>query len=116
MIDPQRLADELEADRDVLRSLSENGDVNTIVRPVDLHFKGARQSIKALADDAEELGFRFVALNEHEDGEWSVDLQIDITTEYSSIEKLTRQALEIEASHDVESDGWGCSAETGSKH
>ena len=116
MIDPTRLADELAADRDVLESLAANGDISSVTRPLDLHFKGARDAIEQLADDVEGLSLRFVGFNVYEDGEWSVDLQTDGTTDFASIEQLTRKALEIEISHDVEYDGWGCVNQTGPKH
>ncbi len=116
MIDPTRLADELAADRDVLESLAANGDISSIARPIDLHFKGPREAIEELAEDVEALNLRFVGFNVYEDGEWSVDLQTDGTTDFASIEQLTRKALEIEISHDVEYDGWGCVNQTGPKH
>ena len=116
MIDPTRLADALAADRDVLESLAANGDISSIIRPIDLHLRGARDAIEQLADDVEGLSLRFVGFNVYEDGAWSVDLQMDGTTDFASIGQLTRKALEIEISHDVEYDGWGCVNQTGAKH
>jgi hypothetical protein len=116
VIDPTRLADALAADRDVLESLAANGDISSITRPIDLHFKGARDAIEQLAGDVEGLSLRFVGFNVYEDGAWSVDLQMDGTTNFAPIEQLTRKAVEIEISHDVDYDGWGCVNQTGSKH
>ena len=44
-IDPQRLEAELAADADVMRSLNENGDVPTVVRPVDVRFIGSARTV-----------------------------------------------------------------------
>ncbi|WP_353217541.1 ribonuclease E inhibitor RraB [Sandarakinorhabdus sp.] len=112
-IDPEQLAEELEANEDVLTALAENGDIANIVRGIDLHFKGSQTNIEMLAGNAETLGFQFLGYAEYEDGDWAADLQIDSTTDREAISALTRRALEIEILHDVEFDGWGCHAETG---
>jgi regulator of RNase E activity RraB len=112
-VDPARLAAEMEADADVLKALAANGDISTIARPVDLHFKGKQELIVALGDDADELGFEFVQFNEHEDGEWSVDFTLSSTIEPQVLAQLTERALEIEAAYGVDYDGWGCVAQTG---
>jgi len=112
-IDPQRLADELAANADVHASLAENGDVATVVRVVDVHFKGQQKNIEMLASSAEALGFRFIGFGEYEDGDWACDLEIDSTSEPSAIAELTRRALQIEILHAVEFDGWGCVATNG---
>lgn len=112
-VDPARLAAEIEADADVLAALAANGDIATIARPVDLHFKGRQELIVALGDDADELGFEFVQFNEHEDGEWSVDFTLSSTIAPQVLAKLTERALEIEAAYGVNYDGWGCVAQTG---
>ena len=116
MIDPKRLADELAADRDVLRSLASNGDKCELVRPIDLHFKGRKSSIEALANDAVDLGLHSQGVGQYEDGQWFIDMKIDGTTELQSIELLTKKALAIELSHFVEYDGWGCIAQIGPNH
>ena len=112
-IDPALLAEELEANEEVLTALAENGDVSSIVRGIDLHFKGSQQNIEILAGNAETLGFRFTGFAEYEDGDWAADLQIDSMSDRETISQLTRRALEIEILHAVEFDGWGCHAETG---
>lgn len=112
-VDPELLAEELAANEDVLTALAENGDICSIVRSIDLHFKGSQTNIEMLASNAETLGFRFLGFAEYEDGDLAADLQIDSTSDRSAITELTRRALEIEILHAVEFDGWGCHAETG---
>jgi hypothetical protein len=112
-IDPALLAEELAANEDVLAALAENGDISSIPRAVDLHFKGNQTNIEMLAGNAETLGFRFLGFAEYEDGDMAADLQIDSTSDRAAITALTRRALEIEILHAVEFDGWGCHAETG---
>ena len=112
-IDPAHLARELEANEEVLAALAENGDVASIVRSIDLHFKGAQTNIEMLASNAETLGLRFIGFAEFEDGDWAADLQTDSTADRETMTELTRRALEIELLHDVEFEGWGCHAETG---
>ncbi|USI72937.1 hypothetical protein [Sphingomonas morindae] len=49
-IDPNRLAAELAADADVVRSLRDNGDVSSVIRPVDVRLTGSRENVRCLAD------------------------------------------------------------------
>lgn len=112
-IDLVKFAMEIAADAEVLADLAANGDIATLVRPIDVHFKGEQAAVEALAAQAPALGFTFVGFGEYEDGDWALDLKIDGTTEPQAMAGLTRKALEIEASHGVEYDGWGCAAMTG---
>ena len=112
-IDPAHLAQELAANEEVLAALAENGDITSIVRSIDLHFKGPQTNIEMLASNAESLGLRFLGFAEFEDGDWAADLQTDSSSDRDTITELTRRALEIEVLHDVEFEGWGCHAETG---
>ncbi|MGL6043430.1 MAG: ribonuclease E inhibitor RraB [Sandaracinobacteroides sp.] len=114
-IDPQRLATEIADDAAVLAELAANGDDPALVRPIDLHFKGTQARIEALADDGEALGLVFVEFGEYEDGDWAADFVVEGTTRPAAMAALTRRALEIEISHGVEYDGWGCAARTGSE-
>jgi len=114
MIDHARLAEELEANEDVLQALAANGDVATLSRTIDVHFKGPQDDIENLAEDAQGLGFRFIDFGEFEDGDWAADLQVDGPVTRVALKALITRALEIEISHGVEFDGWGCAAETGS--
>jgi len=113
-IDPTRLAEELVANEDVLQALAANGDVAELSRTIDVHFKGAQDDIENLAEDAQGLGFRFIDFGEFEDGDWAADLQVDGPVTRVALKALITRALEIEISHGVEFDGWGCLAETGS--
>lgn len=113
MIDPKRLAEELEANEDVLIALAENGDIATLPRTIDVHFKGAQDAIEQLAEDAQGLGLRFIDFGEFEDGDWAADCQVDGPVTRPALKALIIRALEIEISHGVEFDGWGCAAETG---
>ena len=112
-IDPARIAEELEANEEVLLALAANGDVAELSRTIDVHFKGDQDAIENLAEDAEGLGFRFIDFGEFEDGDWAADLQVDGPVTRPALKALITLALEIEISHGVEFDGWGCEAETG---
>jgi regulator of RNase E activity RraB len=113
-IDPNRLAEEMAADAEVLAELKRNGDIAELSRTIDVHFKGAQDAIENLAEDAQGLGFRFIDFGEFEDGDWAADLQVDGPVTPDALRALITRALEIEISHGVEFDGWGCLAETGS--
>jgi regulator of RNase E activity RraB len=113
-IDPARLAEELEANEEVLAALAANGDIATLPRTIDVHFKGAQEEIEQLAEDAQSLGLRFIDFGEFEDGDWAADCQVDGPVTRDALRALITRALEIELSHNVEFDGWGCPAETGS--
>ncbi len=113
-IDPARLAEEMAADAEVLADLAANGDIATLSRTIDVHFKGAQDDVEQLAEDAQSLGFRFIDFGEFEDGDWAADLQCDGPVTREALSALITRALEIEISHGVEFDGWGCAAETGS--
>ncbi|WP_426164240.1 ribonuclease E inhibitor RraB [Sandarakinorhabdus sp. DWP1-3-1] len=113
-IDPKRLAEELEANEEVLQALAANGDIAESPRTIDVHFKGAQDDIETLAEDAQGLGFRFIDFGEFEDGDWAADFQVDGPVTRDALKSLITRALEIEISHGVEFDGWGCAAETGS--
>jgi len=113
MIDPKRLAEEMAADEEVLAQLAANGDVAELSRTIDVHFKGPQDAIEALAEDAQGLGFRFIDFGEFDDGDWAADLQVDGPVTRQALSALITRALEIEISHDVEFDGWGCAAAIG---
>ena len=113
-IDPARLAEELAAN-EVLMALAANGDIAELSRVIDVHFKGSQDDIEALAEDAGSLGFRFIDFGEFEDGDWAADFQIDGPVTRPAMTALIARALEIELSHGVEFDGWGCAAETGTR-
>ncbi|PZN93861.1 MAG: hypothetical protein DCF31_11205 [Alphaproteobacteria bacterium] len=114
-IDPKRLADELDANEEVLLALAANGDIAEQSRTIDVHFKGPQDDIESLAEDAQGLGFRFIDFGEFEDGDWAADLQVDGPVTRDALKALITRALQIEISHGVEFDGWGCAAETGSE-
>ena len=113
MIDPDKLAAEIAADAEVLQALAENGDIATLVRPVDLHFKGSQEAIEALVEASEELGFEFIEFGEYEDGDIAADFIVESTVEPDVMAALVKRALEIEQVYGVEFDGWGCEAQTG---
>ena len=112
-IDPARLAAEIAEDAEILAELAENGDIASLNRPIDLHFKGSQDRIEALVEAADELGLTFVEFGEYEDGDIAADFILQGTTEPAAMAALTRRALEIEIAYGVEYDGWGCEAHTG---
>jgi hypothetical protein len=114
-VDEARFEEEWDADQDVLRHLSENGDVATVARTVDVSFIGTEQALQPLAEAAENLGFEFIQLGPDADGDnaalWRLDFDLIQTVEPEAIRALTRKCLEIEATYSgVEYDGWGCTA------
>jgi hypothetical protein len=115
VIDPARLAEEVAANEEVLMALAANGDIAELSRPIDVHFKGPQDAIEDLAEAAQSLGFRFIDFGEFEDGDWAGDFQVDGPVTRDALKALITRALEIEISHGVEFDGWGCAAETGSE-
>lgn len=111
--DPDRLAEELDADADVVRALRENGDVPTIVRPVDVHFVGEPDEIARLEDEIEGLGWTIVEAIEEDDGFVVLSVQRRQATTDAALRTLTEDALRIEAAYGVSYDGWGTAAENG---
>ena len=112
-VSPERLAEEWAADKDVLASLRENGDIAEIVRPVDVSFRGDDKALDRLEQNAAELGFTVIEREEDEDGEMSLFLGCEQAADEASIKALTLRCLQIELLYDVEYDGWGCTAEDG---
>ncbi|QQV78628.1 ribonuclease E inhibitor RraB [Sphingomonas aliaeris] len=113
-VSPERLAEEWAADKDVLASLRENGDVREIVRAVDVSFRGSDEALDRLEESAGELGFEVIEREADEDNEMSLFLGCEQATDDASIKALTVRCLQIELLYDVEYDGWGCTAEDGS--
>ena len=113
-VSPERLAEEWAADKDVLASLRENGDVPEIVRAVDVSFRGSDAALDRLEESAGELGFEVIEREADEDGEMALFLGCEQATDDASIKALTVRCLQIELLYDVEYDGWGCTAEDGS--
>lgn len=114
-VSPERLAEEWAADRDVLASLAENGDIAAIVRPVDVSFRGDDDALDKLEQDAAELGFDVIEREEDEDGETCLFLGCEQAADEAAVKALTRLCLQIALAYDVEYDGWGCTAEDGAK-
>lgn len=106
-ITPQRLEAEFAADADVRRSLAENGDVPSNVRPVDAFFYGSADATDRLEKQVVSLGWRVVSRSSEDDGTQSLHLQRDQTTDADAIKKMTEACLSIEAEYGVEYDGWG---------
>ena len=113
-VSPERLAEEWAADKNVLASLRENGDVPEILRAVDVSFRGSDDALDRLEESAGELGFEVIEREADEDGEMSLFLGCEQATDDASIKALTVRCLQIELLYDVEYDGWGCTAEDGS--
>ncbi len=115
-VDRERLEEECAADADVLASLKENGDVSSIARPLDVSFLGTREALDRLAGSASEFGFSVLEVEESEEGELSLFLECNQTTDAAAIRALTEKCLQIEIMFEVEYDGWGCVAQTGNIH
>jgi regulator of RNase E activity RraB len=113
-VDQQRFDEEWLGDQEVLASLAKNGDKPEIARSVDVSFSGDDEALDRLAEDADELGFTVIDREENEEGGMSLFLAREQKADAASIKALTLQCLQIEVLYDVEYEGWGCMAETGS--
>jgi hypothetical protein len=111
-IDPQRLAAELAADADVVRSLRENGDDPTIVRPIDVRFEGDEAAVLRLRDAADAAGWTVIQIVELDEASWALDVQRAQTTDEEALRLLTVEALRIEQTFGVRYDGWGTVAQS----
>lgn len=111
--DPDRLAEELAADADVVQALRDNGDVAEIVRLVDAHFVGEAEEIGRLEDEIEALGWTIVEVTPEEDGFVTLSVQRRQAATDDALRSLTEDALRIEAAYAVSYDGWGTVAESG---
>ncbi len=106
-VDPERLSAELEADIDVMRSLRENGDIASIVRPVDVRFVGPASEIDRPANATDPMGWEVIQIVALGDGACALDVQRRQSTEPSALRALTIEALAIEQDFGVRYDGWG---------
>jgi len=115
-IDPARLEAEWEADKDVLANLAANGDKAHIRRPVDVSFRGDDARFEQVLLIASQFGFVELDREVDEEGDHFLFLECEQAVDEASIRALTLKCLQIEQLCDVEYDGWGCAAETGSVH
>jgi hypothetical protein len=116
-VDPARMEQEWAADQDVLRNLAANGDRASVKRAVDVSFRGPEENLERLSEAAKSLGL--VELDREEDaegGEPYLFFERFQAVDAQSIKDLTRLCLQIEIMFDVEYDGWGCEAQTGTVH
>ena len=111
--DKERLEQEWAADQEVLRSLHDNGDNPDLVRPVDVSFRGTRETLEELAKVGESYNLNPIQLVKTDDGQLRLDTRTYQTTNEEAIRALTLTALQIEAEHQVIYDGWGCVAVKG---
>ena len=115
-VDPARLEEEWEADKEVLASLAENGDKAHLPRPVDVSFRGTDENFERVLTVAIQFGFVELDREVGEDGELYLFLETEQAVDEASIRSLARKCVQIEMLCDVEYDGWGCEAETGGVH
>ena len=116
-VDPARLEEEWEADKEVLANLAANGDKSRTPRPVDVSFRGSEKDLERLLEYASQFGFVELDREEPEDGgNPYLFLECEQAVDEASIRALTLKCLQIEILFDVEYDGWGCEAVTGAVH
>ena len=115
-VDQARFEREWLGDQDVLARLAESGDRPELERLVDVSFAGDEDALDQLAEEAGKFGFSVIEREENEDGTMSLFLARHQTADAAAIKALTLQCLQIEIMYDVEYEGWGCMAETGSSH
>lgn len=116
-IDPARMEQEWAADQDVLRNLAANGDRASIKRAVDVSFRGSEANLAELSAAANTFGLTELDREEDaEGGEPYLFFERFQAVDAQSIKDLTRLCLQIEIMFNVEYDGWGCEAQTGSVH
>jgi len=111
-IDANRLAAEIAADADVVRSLKANGDVSSIIRNVGARFEGSETAIANLQRHVEKTEWRVVQVVKTEDGQIAIDIERDQTTDLQAVRELTVAALKIEMATGAVYDGWGTIAMT----
>jgi len=116
-VDPARMEQEWQADQDVLRNLAANGDRAQVKRAVDVSFRGPEANLERLSEAAKTFGL--VELDREDDaegGEPYLFFERFQAVDAQSIKDLTRICLQIEIMFEVEYDGWGCEAQTGTVH
>lgn len=109
-VDPAQFAVERAADTGVMDSLRRNGDQPGLSRKVDLRFIGSEDRLRALAEAVPELDLLVIQLVEDGRGAHALDLCCHSDTQESTIDLLTRTALQIATHFGVVYDGWGCVA------
>lgn len=112
-VDPARLEEEWEADKEILAQLRANGDKARTPRPVDVSFRGDEESFAAVLKIASQFGFVELDREIDEEGDEYLFLECEQAVDEDSIRALTRKCLQIEIMCGVEYDGWGCQAATG---
>lgn len=116
-VDPVRMEQEWAADQDVLRNLKANGDKASVKRQVDVSFRGSEDNLARLSDAAKSFGLTELDREEDtEGGESYLFFERFQAVDAQSIKDLTRTCLQIEILFDVEYDGWGCEAQSGTVH
>ena len=112
-IDEARWDEAWAADRDVLRSLRENGDIPHIPRDIDVSFRGTMEALKRLEAACSNFGFELQEFIEaDEEGRPWLFLVSTQSADEEAIRELTMTYLQIENSFGVECDGWGCVGQT----
>ena len=115
-VDPIRLQEEWDADKDVLANLAANGDKAKLSRPVDVSFRGDEEGFDRVLEIASQFGFVELDREEGEGGELYLFLECEQPVDEQSIRALTKKCLQIEILCGVEYDGWGCEAHAGTTH
>ncbi|MBA8882033.1 ribonuclease E inhibitor RraB [Phyllobacterium myrsinacearum] len=106
IIDPNRLQYETSVDADVIARLHKDGDVSTVIRPVDVDFVGTEDNLLRLARDLRSGEWTVVGIEPYQDS-FSLHVRVNMNTEPASVRQLTETALRIEVAYNVRSDGWG---------
>ena len=107
-IDPKELADQLNADKDILESPRRDGDIASIVRPVDVLFVGDPERFAPLHDELERRGWRVKSMHLRDPETAEVGAERDQTTDASAIRDRTEASVALAAKFEVTFDGWGC--------
>lgn len=116
-VDPARMEQEWAADQDVLRNLAANGDRASVKRAVDVSFRGPEDNLERLSEAAQTFGLTELDREEDaEGGEAYLFFERFQAVDAQSIKDLTRLCLQIEMLFEVEYDGWGCEAQSGTVH
>jgi hypothetical protein len=106
-IDPKRLAVEEATDAAVVRQLNDAGDLADVVRPINVYFFGTPLNVERIKDDAPTMGWRVVRVGDPgEDGMALLWLERQQAVTSTALAKLRNDALTIEASYQVDYDGW----------
>jgi hypothetical protein len=107
MLEPNPVEYQLYRSHQLFATLAANGDVHTVVRPVDFGMSFPTDAARSAAiAEAEKLGYR---TNSRSDEGWIfVELQKDTAIDRDSLARILEELLAVVERHGGGFDGWAC--------